>query len=247
MNKAVLVIGSTGSGKTTFLEKLYRDYKEFEFVKWINPDFYVEDATHEFYNNPLAASRYVSKTVLPEVLMDGRDFIFDTTGANLKTLNSLMSMNSHYDFKILMVYCHPIISFRRNLLRERRLPRQVVVQNWLKVYSQIPEYMKLVKDGDIYIQETEYSAKEIALRDKDFYNIKSGINSLLQELNATSSFKKEGTKYTKQELKEKEQNFYNAISEVEYKFKDILLQKITLFVPDEKLYDNLTKWISVKK
>lgn len=246
MNKGLLVIGAAGSGKTFFLEELYRENREFEFVKWINPDFYVEDPNHEYYNNPLGASRYIKNEIFPEVLKEKRDFIFDTTGANLKTIQKLIDENPSYEFKILMVFANPAVTFRRNVLRKRTLPKQVLLENWHKVYSQTEEYEKLVGVGNMYIYE-EYSEEELTMINSTLYYISDIIKYIDENNNTTSSFKKESTKYTEEQIQKKKEKFAEILDKIDDDFDRIYNKTVSLNCLKQEIYDILTQWISENK
>ena len=243
MNKGIIVIGSAGSGKTTFLEELYKNNNEFEYVKWINPDFYVEDKGHEFYNNPLAASRYIKKEIFPLILSDERDFIFDTTGANLKTIKKLIDDNPSYEFKIVMIYCHPATVFNRNILRKRTLPRTILLENWHKVYSQVTEYEKLIKSGDMYIWDGYSNIEELELNNSSLYHISNIIKTINNKYDTTSSFKKKSTTYTEEEINKKEEQFIRVLDKIDEDYNKIYSSIKELEKSKEEIHDLLIKWI----
>lgn len=238
MNKGVIVIGSSGSGKTTFLNELHKKYEKLDRYKWINSDFFVEEKEHEFYNNPLKASKYCKNILLPSLLKENRDFIWDTTGANIKPIKKLIKENSDYEFKLIIKLTHPLICFIRNFKRERKVPKQVIFQNWLKVYSQIEDYVELFGEDNIYIHEEKYSKENL----KIIYSkstFEQFINDFSKNHDLTSSFKKNSTVYSTKEIYEKTVQFINIVNKVEQEYDNIY--DIT-----DKYYnhiDLIEKWI----
>ena len=80
--KAIVMAGGAGAGKSYLLNQL-----GLEGLKLYNPDKYVEDKDHPFFNNLSAASGQVAKDV--EVASDSNEsFIWDTTAG--KTVYSLI-------------------------------------------------------------------------------------------------------------------------------------------------------------
>jgi adenylate kinase family enzyme len=253
MNKGIIILGSVGSGKSYFEEELYRwtDFQEPKMFNRLDPDIWVENKDHEFYNNPLKASNYMYKTVIPNIMELPMNFILQNTGANIDTLRKIID-NQRYQFKIVIIYCNPIIAFLRNFSRERKVPKHVVLENWLKVYSQIEEYIKLVGDSNIYIYETEYTEKEqnIIYSWEDlpfsFYNF---INTIFPDLNLNlnSTFKKEGKEYTLEEYNKKIQQFKDICIKIEDKLKDFEIKNNYLKpVGLDKIYikEEIDKWIN---
>lgn len=208
MNKGIIVIGSSGSGKTTLIESLYKDINELEYYKWINIDHYVEDKDHKFYNNPLQASRFINDTIIPEIMQGGRDFIWDCTGANMKPIQKLIENNPNYDIRILIHYCEPGVCYLRNLKRERIVPKYVVINNWIEVYSQIQDYIKLVGIDNIYIHVSTYGDEESKfIEGNQVFNILN--HSIIND--TTSTFKKSDTEYTEKETIDRSNKWISLI------------------------------------
>ena len=141
-----------------------------------------------------------------------------------------------------MIYCNPIITFIRNFSRERKLPKQVLLENWVKVYSQIEEYQDMFGKDNIYIYETEYTQEELTII--SFYNT---FNDFLNNNPGAydSTFKKIGTTYTKEELLKKELKLKKLISEVDSKlieFNENNNYLIPIGVDIEYIKEELNKW-----
>lgn len=247
MNKGIIVIGSSGSGKTTFLNKLHKQYKELDRYKWINSDFFVEEKEHEFYNNPLKAANHVKNHIIPILIRSSKDFIWDTTGANIKLIKKLIEENPDYEFKLIINYCHPLICFIRNFKRERKVPKQVIFHNWLKVYSQIEDYVELFGEDNIYIHEEEYSNEDLKIIFSKL-TFEQFINDFSKNNDLTSSFKKDSTVYSTKEIYEKAVQFINIVNKVEQEYNEIenIINNldyngrvISINIEDKDLY----KWI----
>ena len=76
--KAVIMAGGAGSGKTYLLNQLNLDS-----LTQFNPDKYVEDKDHPYFNNLGAASRQVEKDVLAAA-EDKISLVWDTTASGAK-------------------------------------------------------------------------------------------------------------------------------------------------------------------
>jgi adenylate kinase family enzyme len=250
MNKGIIILGSVGSGKTHFEEELWRwtDFMEPEIFNRLDPDIWVENEDHEFYNNPLKASNYMYKTVIPNIMELPMNFILQNTGANINTLRKIID-NKQYQFKIVVVYCNPIIAFLRNFSRERKVPKQVVLENWLKVYSQIEEYIELVGKDNIYIYETEYTKEEqdllSYLKLKDNYYLSNLAELIIEiDIEITSSFRNPTKEYTLEQQNKNKKQFNNICSEIDNKYiiinDEIQINKI----PQDFIKDEINKWIN---
>lgn len=237
MNKGILILGSVGSGKSYFTKELNPIINGI-FQIW-NQDIWVEDPQTEYYNNPLKAGKHLNKIILPDIMSRGNNFLLDTTGSNLKTLRKITD-TPNYQFKIVIVYCNPIISFIRNFSRERKVPKQIVLENWLKVYSQLEEYIKLVGNDNIYIYETEYTPEE-----QTYLNNYSSIKEVLDNNPGAyhSTFRVYDKEYSKKEIELKINKLNNIINRV-----DNIIPNITEFVKSndvskEFIKKELNKWI----
>lgn len=245
-NKGIIILGSIGSGKSHFEEELCRwtDFQEPELFNRLDPDNWIENEDHKFYNNPLKASNYMYKIVIPNIMELPMNFILQNTGANINTLRKIID-NKQYQFKIVIVYCNPIISFIRNFSRERKVPKQIVLENWLKVYSQIEEYTKLIGEDNIYIYETEYTKEELTILDK---NNKFGcVYNKLKGSKDSSSFKKITKRYTPLEEIEKSKKFTEILYNVDLKLKEFIENNNFLTpigINKEYIKEEIDKWIN---
>jgi adenylate kinase family enzyme len=247
MNKSIIILGSAGSGKSHFEEELYKwtDFQEPRMFNRLNPDDWVENENHEFYNNPLGASNYLYKTVIPNIMEIPMDFILQNTGSNQKTLRKIID-TPNYQFKAVVVYCNPIIAFLRNFSRERKLPKQVLLENWLKVYSQIKDYQDMFGIDNIYVYETEYTQEEEQLiYENNFFSTPSTVINFLETKNDyTSSFKKESTIYTPKQEELRSERWNLLLDKI-----DKNLSKLYIPVDDNKedanyIKEELNKWIT---
>jgi hypothetical protein len=242
VNKGIIILGSVGSGKSHFEEELCRwtDFQEPEMFNRLDPDDWVENEDHEFYNNPLKASNYMYKTVIPNIMELPMNFILQNTGANINTLRKIID-NQRYQFKIVIVYCNPIIAFLRNFSRERKVPKQIVLENWLKVYSQIEEYTKLIGEDNIYIYETEYTKQE-QIYLNNYKSVKEILENNPEAYNST--FKLDSTNYSLEELKIKREKVYNIIENIDRRYI-IINDKIQINkFQQDFIKEEISKWIN---
>ena len=236
MNKGIIILGAPASGKSTLIKELDLPFKI------VNPDFMVEDPQSNYYNNPLGASNIINKVILPGVINDNKNFILDTTGSNINTMRKITE-TPNYQFKAVIIYVNPIIAFIRNFSRQRKLPKQVLLENWLKVYSQIKDYQDMFGVDNIYIYETEYTQEE-----KDILLKYEYLEEYLKHNpgDYTSSFKKETTIYTPEQIVKKEKQFLKIIDKVQGIWNIDIIQNN--FLPQneveiEDIKEELNKWI----
>lgn len=242
MNKGIFILGSAASGKSTLIKDL--DFGEINI--W-NQDVWVENNHSPFYNNPLSASKHLYNRILPKRMERGEWFVLDTTGSNIKTLRKIID-TPNYQFKAVVVYCNPIITFIRNFNRERKLPKQVLLENWLKVYSQIEEYIDMFGRDNIYIYETEYTDEEQEIIKKFEDDTQDLVTFLiLLRLDTTSTFKKESTLYTPEEKDKKISKFIEICNKIETgidKIENIIIEEQFIGFGKEDIKKELNEWIN---
>lgn len=137
--KAVVMAGGAGAGKSYLINKL-----GLISLPMFNPDKYVEDPNHPYYNNLSAASGQVDKDV-EAAAETGKSFVWDTTASNPSKVTNLLDKG--YDVFMVMVYTHPMVSFISNFSRERRVPKAAVFSTWRNVYQLIGQYKQILGDN----------------------------------------------------------------------------------------------------
>ena len=137
--KAIVMAGGAGAGKSYLIDKL-----GLISLPMFNPDKYVEDPNHPYYNNLAAASGQVDKDV-EAAAETGDSFVWDTTASNPAKVKNLLEKG--YDVFMVMVYTHPMISFISNFARERRVPKSAVFSTWRNVYQLIGQYKQMLGDN----------------------------------------------------------------------------------------------------
>ena len=178
--KAVIMAGGAGSGKTYLLNQLNLDS-----LTQFNPDKYVEDKDHPYFNNLGAASRQVEKDVLAAA-EDKISLVWDTTASGAKfdeNLNKLLK--GGYDVYMVLVYTHPMISYISNFNRKRNIPSAAVFSTWRNVYQLIKDYSKITKGNlSLFISDRggKYN-KEIEAFNTAAKNGAQGIKDYLQTYN----------------------------------------------------------------
>jgi hypothetical protein len=178
--KAVIMAGGAGAGKTYLLNQLSLDSLE-----QFNPDKYVEDQDHPYYNNLGAASSQVEKDV--NAAADNKtSFVWDTTAAGVrfdKTLSKMLSLG--YDIYMVMVYTHPMISYISNFQRKRNIPASSTFETWRNAYQKIGDFNKKLKGNlSIYVNMRDGKfEKEINAFNTAAKNGPTGIKDYLQQYN----------------------------------------------------------------
>ena len=179
--KAVIMAGGAGSGKTYLLNQLSLD----SLVQF-NPDKYVEDPEHPYYNKLGPASNQVAKDVAA-ASEDKTSFVWDTTASGVrfeKQLKDLLAKK--YKVYMVMVYTHPMISYISNFSRvERMVPADAVFSTWRNVYQKIAEYDKLL-GGNLSIHVSDRGGKfkkEVEGFDTAAKNGLSGVKDYLEKYN----------------------------------------------------------------
>ena len=178
--KAVIMAGGAGAGKTYLLNQLSLDSLE-----QFNPDKYVEDQDHPYYNNLGAASSQVEKDV--NVAADNKtSFVWDTTAAGVrfdKTLSKMLSLG--YDIYMVMVYTHPMISYISNFQRKRNIPASSTFETWRNAYQKIGDFNKKLKGNlSIFVNMRDGKfEKEINAFNTAAKNGPTGIKDYLEQYN----------------------------------------------------------------
>ena len=156
--KAIIMTGGAGVGKSTFLNAIEPHLTS--DVKIFNPDTFnpEDDPTKP---NISKNSRVIRTQAIPQAIEAHQSFIYDTTGQNFQeTLNVVQAAQAEgYKVMIITLYASPIVSFLRNFSRERKLPKNVVLDNWAKVYKNIDDFSK-IPNIEFLLVQTEMTGKE---------------------------------------------------------------------------------------
>jgi len=211
--KAVIMAGGAGAGKTYLLNQLSLDS-----LTQFNPDKYVEDPDHPFYNNLGAASRQVNKDV--EAAADEKtSFVWDTTASGIqfdKNLDKLF--NNGYDVYMVMVYTHPMISYISNFERGRNVNSSAVFSTWRNIYQKIGDLNKKLK-GNLSIHVNDRGgkyAKEIEAFNTAAKNGPAGIKDYLQKYNERTGAGKSSFFKPVEMSKQEEDEFIKATANIDY-------------------------------
>lgn len=211
--KAVIMAGGAGAGKTYLLNQLSLDS-----LTQFNPDKYVEDPDHPFYNNLGAASRQVNKDV--EAAADEKtSFVWDTTASGIqfdKNLDKLF--NNGYDVYMVMVYTHPMISYISNFERGRNVNSSAVFSTWRNAYQKIGDLNKKLK-GNLSIHVNDRGgkyAKEIEAFNTAAKNGPAGIKDYLQKYNERTGAGKSSFFKPVEMSKQEEDEFIKATANIDY-------------------------------
>jgi len=181
---------------------------------------------------------------IPEAINNKQNFIYDTTGQNFKETADIVSKAQQNGYKVMIItlYGSPIVSFLRNFNRSRKLPKDVVLNNWAKVYNQISSYGK-IPGIEYLVVQTELTPEETASVNKFENVLKSGeledyFKQLIQKdpEKYRSSFRKpqpsdiktskdlpdpETLKAKEEKKKAAEKKFSDAIKNIKDQFKTV--------------------------
>lgn len=176
--KAVIMAGGAGSGKSYLLNQL-----DLGSLEQFNPDKYVEDPDHPYYNNLGASSVQVEKDVLAAA-EDKISLVWDTTASGKKFDENLdkLLLNG-YDVYMVMVYTHPMISYISNFKRGRNIPALSVFTTWKNAYKKIENFRKKLKGNlAIFVNDRGGEFK----KEVDAFNTaaKNGVNGIKDYLKA---------------------------------------------------------------
>jgi predicted kinase len=259
-NKAIIMAGAAGSGKTTFvtgneekaIEGLIQAVPELKTFKYFNPDEYIEGKKQLI--NPTTgekiedvslakAASQIDSIDVPQALEQGENFIWDTTASNAsrivggqvrkKDVEGLTSA-PNYDFMMIMVYAHPIVSFLSNFQRERKVPKIGVISTWNNVYGNIDIYKSKLGDNFLMYQAptNQFYEKEIkefnkAVDENRVYEYLENIISQNPE-KYISTFRKSQDDLSPEEIAKKEkqaeksrEQYKGLISQLEKEFREI--------------------------
>jgi predicted kinase len=221
--KAIVMAGSAGSGKSTFVRQIRTDLQKAGWEE-LNADKYVENPDSDAYNNLGKASSKIDKVDLPNAIKSGTPFLYDTTATNVDRVKSIK--DSGYDTMMVMVYTNPIVSFLRNFKRERKVPTVGVLSSWNNVYKNIDTYKRLFGDN-FFLIETGTSTEEAKFV-KDFESayksnkLKEFFETLLSSGQFKSTFRKDPTKQkSPEEIQKSKDLVNNQIDTLSNQFKTI--------------------------
>ena len=212
--KAVIMAGGAGSGKSYLLNQLNLDS-----LTQFNPDKYVEDKDHPYFNNLGAASRQVEKDVLAAA-ENKTSLVWDTTASGAKfdeNLNKLLK--GGYDVYMVMVYTHPMISYISNFQRGRNIPASSVFLTWRNAYQKIEDFRRKLKGNfSIFVNDRggEFK-KEIEAFNTAAKNGINGIKDYLKAYNDRTGYGKSSFFKPVVMSQEEEQEFNKATLNVDWK------------------------------
>ena len=211
--KAVIMAGGAGAGKSYLLNQL-----DLDSLTQFNPDKYVEDKDHPYYNNLGAASRQVEKDVLAAA-EDKISLVWDTTASGKKFEENLDKLlNAGYDIYMVIVYTHPMISYISNFKRGRNIPASSVFSTWRNAYQKIGNFDKKLKGNfSIFVNDRggEFK-KEIEGFNTAAKNGVNGIKDYLKAYNDRTGAGKSSFFKPVEMSQEEEQEFEKAVANVDF-------------------------------
>ena len=212
--KLVVMAGGAGTGKSYLLNQL-----DLGSLHQVNPDKYVEDPDSPAYNKLSPGVALANKEA--EALADDKtSFVWDTTASNPEKIK--LFLNKGYDVYMVMVYTHPMIAYISNFKRNRNVPRSAVFSTWRNVYKLIDNYNKMLKGNlSIFVNTRggEFE-KEVKAFDAAAKNGAAGISDYLERYNKENDTGKSSFRQPYEMSKQEEQEFYNAVKNVDYDTTD---------------------------
>ena len=212
--KAIIMAGGAGAGKTYLLNQLSLDS-----LTQFNPDKYVEDPDHPYYNKLGPASNQVAKDVAAAA-ESKTSFVWDTTASGKRFEKQLQDiLNLGYDVYMVMVYTHPMISYISNFSRvERAVPADAVFSTWRNVYQKIAEYDKILK-GNLSIHVSDRGGKfkkEVEGFDTAAKNGLSGVKDYLENYNEKNGIGGSTFFQPVEMSKEEEEEFLKHVGSIDW-------------------------------
>ena len=208
--KAVVMAGGGGTGKTFLLNQL-----DLASLTQFNPDKYVEDPNHPFYNKLTPATNQVGKDV-EAATEEGISFVWDTTASNPSKIQKLLDKG--YDVYMIMVYAHPMISYAANFERKRSLPSIAVFSTWRNVYQLISKYREMLGDNlSIFVSDRGGKYKnEVESFNKAAERGVNGVKEYLKDYNEKNEAGKSSFFEPVKMNPEEEKAFDNAVADIDY-------------------------------
>jgi predicted ABC-type ATPase len=239
--KAIILSGAAGMGKSTLINDLVKHIPS-NFVVF-NPDTFNPEDNPDKPN--ISKNNFIIRTkAIPDAINNKQNFIYDTTGQNFKETADIVAQAQQSGYKVMVItlYGSPIVSFLRNFNRSRKLPKDVVLNNWAKVYNQISSYGQ-IPGIEYLVVQTELSPQEKADISKFEKALKSNeleeyFKQIIQQdpEKYRSSFRKvqpsdiktsedlpdpETLKQREEKKKEAEKKFNDAIKNIKDQFKTV--------------------------
>jgi len=212
--KAIIMAGGAGSGKTYLLNQLGLD----SLVQF-NPDKYVEDKDHPYYNKLGPAANQTSKDAMAAA-EEKTSFVWDTTASGAgfqKNLDKLLATG--YQVYMVMVYAHPMISYVSNFMaRERNIPGDSVFATWRNVYTKIEDFNRQLK-GNLSIFVSDRGGKykkEVEGFDKAAKSGLSGVKDYLEKFNQDNNVGGSSFFVPVEMTPEEEQQFIKDVGSIDW-------------------------------
>ena len=188
--KAVFLMGGPGSGKSTVVDglslkalglKLVNTDKAFENgLKKAGMSLDLRGADFDKVDPIRARAKKITGKNMDNYIAGRLGMIFDTTAANKSKIVSYKKMLDKlgYEYKMIFVMTSLDNAQRRNKMRSRKLPFEIVQKDWEKANKHAEEFKKLFGKNFIPVSNND-----------DFDTLKKKTNALYSKmLTWTSSF-----------------------------------------------------------
>lgn len=220
--KAVVMGGGAGVGKSYLVGKL-----DLGGLPIFNPDKYVEDPKSKYHNNLTAAAKQTLNDV-ENATQRRESFLWDTTARTSQRIQELI--NKQYGVFMVLVYTHPMISFISNALRpERTIPKSAVFLTWRDIYTQIPQYRKMLGENFAIFNNDRGGEFKEAVRgfDKAAQRGPEAIQQYLDEYIKTTGSKQFASTFRKPLTlsQEEEKAFKAATRDLDYNREDYSIDR----------------------
>lgn len=215
--KAIIITGDRGIEKTTF----------FNIVEPHIP----------------SGTKIIRNQEVPQTINSKQSFIYDTTKQSFEDIVKTIqeAQNAGYQIMVVTLYGSPIVDFLKNFDKNKKLSKNIVLNNWARIYKDIDSFSKIPNTEYLLVQtemspderkkvaEFERAYKSNDLEEyfkqtisQDSGSFKSSINKKPSDIKSAEDLPDPEVLKTKKDIKEKkEKKFSDIIKDLKDQFKQV--------------------------